>query len=72
MIRRWRPTLSFVLGGALFGTLCLLFLGLVLLRYMGPEIGFRNGALLLGFCIATPTAVLGWLLVRLLLRPIRG
>ncbi|WP_299406693.1 sensor histidine kinase KdpD [uncultured Roseobacter sp.] len=72
MIRRWRPTLNFVLGGALFGTLGLSFVGLILLRYIGPEIGFRNAAMFLGLCITALTAVLGWLLVRLLLRPIRG
>ena len=32
MTPRRRPTLALVLGGALFGTLCLSFLGLVLLR----------------------------------------
>lgn len=72
MIRRWRPTLTFVLGGALFGTLGLSFIGLVLLRYIGPEIGFRNAAMVLGLCITALSAVLGWLLVRLLLRPIKG
>ncbi|WP_436398620.1 sensor histidine kinase [Roseobacter sp. S98] len=72
MTRRWRPSLGFVLGGALFGTLFLSFLGLVLLRYIGPEIGFRYAAMILAVCIAALTAVLGWLLVRLLLRPIRG
>ena len=72
MTPRWRPTMAFVLGGALFGTLCLSLLGLVLLRYIGPEIGFRHAAVLLALCIALATAVLGWLLVRLLLRPIQG
>ncbi len=69
-MRRWRPSLAFVLGGALAGTLGLSFAGLVALRYLGPEIGFRNGAMLLGGLIVLATAGLGWLLVRLLLRPI--
>jgi two-component system, OmpR family, sensor kinase len=68
--RRWRPTLAFVLGGALAATLGLSFAGLVALRYLGPEIGFRNGAMLLGGLIVLATAGLGWLLARLLLRPI--
>lgn len=70
MTRRWRPSLALVLGGALAGTLGLSFAGLVALRYLGPDIGFRNGAMLLGGLIVLATAGLGWLLVRLLLRPI--
>ncbi|AZL58955.1 sensor histidine kinase [Tabrizicola piscis] len=72
MTRRWRPNLAFVLGGALAGTLGLSFAGLIALRYLGPEIGFRNAAILLAAAIALATAVLAWLLVRLLLRPIRA
>ncbi len=70
MTRRWRPSLALVLGGALAGTLGLSFAGLVALRYLGPEIGFRNGAMLLGGVIVLATAGLGWLLIRLLVRPI--
>lgn len=69
---KWRPSLGFVLGGGLAGTLALSFVGLVLLRYLGPEIGFRNAAILLGLLILLATAVLGWLLVRLLVTPIRA
>jgi two-component system OmpR family sensor kinase len=72
LTRRWRPNLTFVLGGALAGTLGLSFAGLIALRYLGPEIGFRNAAILLSAVIALATAVLAWLLVRLLLRPIRA
>lgn len=72
MTRRWRPSLSLVLGGALAGTLALSLLGMVALRYLGPEIGFRRAAMMLALAIAAATAVLGWLLVRLLLRPIRA
>lgn len=72
MSRRWRPSLGFVLGGALIGTLALSFAGLVALRYLGPAIGFRNAAMVLSAAIALATALLGWLLVRLLLRPIRA
>jgi two-component system, OmpR family, sensor kinase len=68
--RRWRPSLAFVLGGALAGTLAQSFAALVALRYLGPAIGFRNAAILLALTITAATALLGWLLVRLLLRPI--
>jgi two-component system, OmpR family, sensor kinase len=70
MTRRWRPSLGFVLGGALLATLGFAFCGLVALRYLGPEIGFRQAALILGAVILVLTGGLGWLLVRLLLRPI--
>lgn len=72
MTRRWRPSLAFVLGGALAGTLALSLIGLVALRYIGPQIGFRNAAILMATVIACATAVLGWLQLRLLLRPIRA
>ena len=72
MARKWRPSLGFVLGGALAGTLGLSLAGLVALRYLGPEIGFRLSAVLLAGAIGLATAGLGWLLVRLLLRPIRA
>lgn len=72
MTRRWRPSLGLVLGGALAGTLALSLGGLVVFRYLGPEIGYREAAVLLGSLIAAVTAVVGWLLVRLLLRPIRA
>jgi two-component system, OmpR family, sensor kinase len=68
--RRWRPSLGFVLGGALLATLGFAFFGLVALRYLGPVIGFRQAALILGAVILVLTGALGWLLVRLLLRPI--
>lgn len=72
MTRRWRPSLAFVLGGALAGTLALSLLGLVALRHFGPDIGFWTAAILLAAAITLATAVLGWLLIRLLLRPIRA
>jgi signal transduction histidine kinase len=72
MTRRWRPSLAFVLGGALAGTLALSFIGLVALRYLGPAIGFKMAAAALGLTITAATAGLGWLLLRLLLRPIRA
>ncbi|GAA4216583.1 signal transduction histidine kinase [Sagittula marina] len=70
--RRWRPSLAFVLGGALAATLAMSLAGLVVLRYLGAEIGFRPAAMLVAAVIAAATGALGWLLVRLLLRPIRA
>jgi two-component system, OmpR family, sensor kinase len=68
--RKWRPSLWQVVGGALLGTLGLSFLGLITLRYLGPEIGFRLGAVLVGGAILLATLVLGFLLIRLILKPI--
>jgi signal transduction histidine kinase len=68
--RKWRPALWQVVLGALLGTLALSFLGLVALRYLGPEIGFRAAAALIGAAILMATLVLAYLLSRLLLRPV--
>lgn len=70
--RRWRPSLVFVLGGALCGTLALSLAGLLALRSWGPALGNRETALALAVLILAATAVLAWLLLRLLLRPIRA
>lgn len=70
--RKWRPSLALVLGGALAGTLVLSLLGLVALRYLGPEMGFRQAAVLLALLIGLATAILGYLLIRLLMRPVRA
>ena len=67
---KWRPSLGFVLGGGLAGTIALSLLGLIALRYLGPEIGFRNAAGLLAIVIGCATGGVGYLMVRLLLRPI--
>ena len=68
--RKWRPSLAQVLGGALLGTLGLSFIGLVVLRLIGPAIGYRWGVVLVGGVILLATMILGALLARLLLRPI--
>lgn len=70
--RKWRPALITVLGGALAGTLAMAFAGLILLRFLGPEIGFRNAAALIALAIAVVTLGFGLLLVRLLLGPMRA
>lgn len=70
MNRKWRPSLWLVLGGALAGTLGLSLAGLVTLRYLGAEIGFRPAAALVAIGIGFATLALGVLLVRLLLRPV--
>lgn len=70
--RRWRPSLAFVLGGALGCTLALSLAGLAVLRAYGPDLGYRQTAMVLAGLILAATAGLGWLLLRLLLRPLRA
>ena len=70
--RKWRPALWMVLGGALLATLALSFAGLIALRYLGPNLGFRNAAAVLGALILCATLGLGLILVRLLLRPVNA
>ena len=69
-MKKWRPSLWFVVMGGLGGTLLVSFLGLVVLRYVGPVMGFRETAALLAVAITAATTVLGVLLARLLLRPV--
>ncbi len=68
--RKWRPALWMVLGGALVATLAFSFAGLIALRYLGPEFGFRRSAVALALLIGAATFGVGALLARLLLRPI--
>ena len=72
MTRRWRPSLWFVLGGAMGGTLALSLIGLIVFRYLGPVIGFGEAAILLGAAIGLLTGALWLILVRLLQRPVTG
>lgn len=70
--RKWRPPLLLVLGGTLGAVLALPLAGLFALRLMNPLFGFRHSALMIAGVILVATAVLGYLLWRLLLRPIRA
>ncbi len=70
--RKWRPPLLLVLGGTLGAVLALPLAGLLALRVMNPVFGFRHSALMIGGVILIATAILGYLLWRLLLRPVRA
>lgn len=70
ILGNWRPSLGQVVGGGLLGTLAVSCVGLVALRLAGPLIGYRAAALLIAGAILMATLVLGWLLVRLILRPV--
>lgn len=68
--RKWRPSLLFVLSGALAAVLALPLGGLLALRALIGTLGFRHSALLIGALVLVVTAILGVLLWRLLLNPI--
>ena len=70
MLKKWRPALWVVLGGALAATLALSVAGLVTFRWLGPQIGHARAAVLIAAALGALTAGLGVLLVRLLLRPV--
>jgi two-component system, OmpR family, sensor kinase len=68
--RKWRPSLLFVLSGALAAVLALPLGGLLALRALIGSLGFRHSALLIGALVLVVTVILGALLWRLLLNPI--
>lgn len=66
---KWRPPLALVLGGALVGVLTLV-LGLVNLRVWGNVLGWGEVAWLVVGIAVVATGLLGYLLMRLVLRPV--
>ncbi len=70
--RKWRPPLLLVLGGTLGAVLALPLAGVLALRVLNPVFGFRQSALMIAAVILVATAILGYLLWRLLLRPVRA
>jgi len=70
VIRKWRPSLGLVLGGALAFTLAAPPAGVLVTYWLSPGLGFRNAALLVTAAVVLGTAVLGILLWRLILGPV--
>lgn len=69
IIRKWRPPLWMVLAGTLGVVLCLPIAGIFFVRYMWPVIGYQEAVWVAGFGVLGATFVLGWMLWRILLRP---
>jgi len=67
---KWRPSLALVVGGTLAGVLALPVMGLLLRREIGYIMGWDTSFLLILCAIFGAVAVLGFLLWRLLMRPI--
>jgi two-component system, OmpR family, sensor kinase len=70
VVHKWRPSLLFVLGGALATVLALPLAGLLALRALIDPLGFRHSAMLIAGLVLVVTIILGVLLWRLLLNPI--
>lgn len=70
--RKWRPPLALVIGGTLLGVLFLPIVALFLLRALSPHFGWTQSFLMLGVGVAMATAILGFLLRRLIQRPVYG
>ena len=68
--RKWRPPLWLVVGVTLGVVLCLPMIGIVFVRYMWPVLGYREAVYVAGFGVLAATFVVGWVLWRLLLRPL--
>jgi len=70
--KKWRPSLALVIGGTLAAVMTAPMAGLLLVRVLSDQIRFRYSALLVGVLVLLITLVLGWLLWRLILRPVQA
>jgi signal transduction histidine kinase len=68
--RKWRPPLALVLGGALAAVLALPLMGLATARLLAPALGPGGAQALVVGAVVGATALLAFLLWRLLYRPI--
>jgi two-component system, OmpR family, sensor kinase len=70
IVEKWRPPLSLVLGGVLGAVMLAPLAGVAALGLLAPSLGFRQSALAVTAAVLLITAILGYLLWRLLLRPV--
>lgn len=71
IVRKWRPPLWVVVAVTLGVVLCLPLIGIVLVRYLWPVLGYREAVWAAVFCVLAATFVTGWVLWRILLRPVQ-
>ena len=69
--RKWRPSLALVIGGTLAAVLLAPMAGLLVVKFLWGYMRYRYAALLVGAGVLLVTAVLGWLLWRLIVRPVQ-
>lgn len=67
---KWRPPLALVLGCTLAAVLCLPLIGIVAVRYLFPVMGYQEAVLFVGVIVVIIAAYVGWVLWRILLRPV--
>lgn len=72
VIHKWRPPLAFVLGGTLAAVFFLPLIGIGYFRIAGGVLGWAETAWMIGWMAFAATAILGFLLWRLVLRPVRA
>ncbi|WP_370399197.1 sensor histidine kinase [Sulfitobacter sp. JB4-11] len=68
--RKWRPPLALVVGGTLAGVLGVPLVGIAYFRVAGNVLGWAETAWLIGWMAVVSTVILGFLLWRLVLRPV--
>lgn len=68
--QKWRPPLALVIGGTLAAVLCLPLIGIGYFRLAGNILGWGETAWMIFWMAIIATAVLGYLLWRLVLRPV--
>ncbi|MCK4713430.1 MAG: HAMP domain-containing protein, partial [Marinosulfonomonas sp.] len=69
--QKWRPSLALVIGGTLAAVLAAPTFGLLMLRALADDIGLRQSVVLIGAGVVLVTVILGYLLWRLILGPVR-
>lgn len=72
VIRKWRPPLALVLGGTLTAVFALPLMGIGYFRVAGGVLGWAETAWMIGWMAFAATLILGALLWRLVLRPVRA
>ena len=72
VIHKWRPPLAFVLGGTLATVFCLPLVGIAYFRVAGGVLGWAETSWMIGWMAFAATGILGFLLWRLVLRPVRA
>ena len=72
VIRKWRPPLAFVLGGTLAAVFFLPLVGIGYFRVAGGVLGWGETSWMIGGMAFVATVILGALLWRLVLRPVRA
>lgn len=68
--QKWRPPLALVIGGTLASVLCLPLIGVGYFKLAGNILGWGETAWMIGWMAVVSTAILGFLLWRLVLRPV--